>query len=103
MAETLWLYRRAGIPVEKAMPRLFVALRVSVSRALDLTIEGYLQRFGIDRNSLSADDWRSEQERGEAALTQTVGRVALATGIEAMLVPSLIVGGARIPFDGCGP
>ena len=58
MAETLQHYRNAGIPIEKAMPKVFVALRVSVSASVDLTKIDIEHVFGFPLDELLQEDWR---------------------------------------------
>ncbi len=89
MAETVRRYRYAGVPVEKAMPKVFVAVEVSLSQSLDLTESDILRELGIVVESLATVDWMARQERGEEILTQVIGQAVAASKIEAMFVPSL--------------
>lgn len=88
MAETLQRYRNAGIPIERAMPKIFVALRVSVSVSLDLTKIDIEQVFGFPLDELLHEDWRLQHDRHIDSLGQAIGRAAFGHGIEALLVPS---------------
>jgi RES domain-containing protein len=88
MAEALALHRRAGIPIEQAMPRVFVSIRVRVQRTLDLT-DGHIRSvLRKSHQRLTEEPWQEMQNRGGEALTQAVGRVARELGLEGLLVPS---------------
>jgi RES domain-containing protein len=88
MAETLQYFRYYQIPIEKAMPRLFVAIRVSVSRSLDLRDTDLLRTLGVSRQEILDTDWRFKISAGEESLTQAIGIGAFSIDIEALLVPA---------------
>jgi hypothetical protein len=49
------------------------------------------------RKELAAVDWESEQEAGNEALTQAIGRLAFEEELEALIVPSSrVVGGKNL-------
>jgi hypothetical protein len=88
MAETLQYFRYHRIPIVKAMPRLFVAIKVSVSRSLDLRDSDRLRTLGVSHQEILDTDWRLEISAGEESLTQAIGRAAFSIGIEALLTPA---------------
>jgi RES domain-containing protein len=88
MAESLATFRYFGWELYAAMPRIFRALEVSLSRVLDLrrprarlSLAPFLERAG-------SEDWRDVQRTGRESTSQAIGRAAFASGIEALLVPS---------------
>jgi RES domain-containing protein len=50
-------FRRYGIPVEQAMPRVIVALQVRLERLLDLTDGTIRRRLGISERRMLGEDW----------------------------------------------
>lgn len=64
LAESLAHCRYFGIPLEEAMPRVFVAIRVELRRVLDLQ-DGRVRRvLRVSRRRIVGADWRTEQEQG---------------------------------------
>ena len=88
MIESLAYQRRAGLPVERAMPLVFKAISITVERCLDLTDAGMLADLELSLDQLRTDTWWLARARGEESLTQAVGRAAHASGIESLLVAS---------------
>jgi len=88
MAETLSAFRRYGWDIADAMPRVFVAVRVSFAVALDLNRGDVRQRLRVSLRRMLADDWRTAQRAGKESITQMLGAATAASGIEAILVPS---------------
>jgi RES domain-containing protein len=86
--EALSHHRYFGFAVETALPRVMVAIRVSLRRVLNLTDPRPRSALGITRGRLTAEDWRAANARGEEALTQAVGRLAWENGWEGLLVSS---------------
>ena len=86
--EVLAHFRHYGIPVVSAMPRVIVAVRVELSRALDLTIGATRSALRVSARRMLRESWREEQAGGREALTQAVGRLAHELGWEALVVPS---------------
>jgi RES domain-containing protein len=76
MAEALANYREFGIPVSEAMPLVFVAVMVKMQALLDLTSADVQHVLKITRRAMIATAWEAEQERGNEALTQAIGRIA---------------------------
>ena len=70
MTETLAHYRYFGIPIEEAMPRVFVGIHVKVSNVLDLRAPGVVRRVGVSRSRLLTIDWRRELSLGHVPVTQ---------------------------------
>lgn len=88
MAETLKRYRSAGIPIEKAMPKVFVGIKISISQSLDLTAIDVERVFGFSMSELLQEDWKLQQEGNVESRGQSIGRAVFALGIEALRVPS---------------
>lgn len=88
MIESLAFQRRAGLPVEQAMPLVFKGISVKVERLLDLTDARVLAVLSVTANQLLNDSWWLARLRGEESLTQAVGRAAHANDIQALWVAS---------------
>jgi RES domain-containing protein len=94
-AESLAWFRHFGMRTDQAMPRIFVAIEVTVQAALDLRRDSLLSLLGVNLGDLTAS-WRSLQDAGDEALTQALGRAAYNFGAEALVVPSAqAAGGAN--------
>jgi RES domain-containing protein len=88
MMETLAYQRRAGLPVEQAMPLVFKAISVKVERLLDLRNPDVLASLGTTIDQLRTESWWLFRARGEESLTQAIGRAAHACRVQAILAPS---------------
>ena len=88
MAETLAHNRYNALPVEDAMPRVFVAVAVRLKTVLDLRDGSIRRRLQVSASQLLAVDWRTEAYLGREPITQRLGRAAHATGWEGLIVPS---------------
>jgi RES domain-containing protein len=76
------------LSIAKAMPRVIVSLAVRLRRVLDLTKVEVRRLVGVSSRRLVGEFWRVQQERGEEALTQAIGRLAFEMGWEGLHVPS---------------
>ena len=76
------------------VPRLLVAIELSLQAVVDLRAEEVLRKLGLTTEQLQAEDWRKVQEGGEESLTQAIGRAIFAHSGEGILVPSARVAGA---------
>jgi RES domain-containing protein len=85
---------RYGIPRDQIGPRVQVAVRLR--GVLDLTEQNALSRLGLTKRRLTQCDWQRDQDRGEEALTQCIGRLAWEQRIEALIVPSRQLAGHNI-------
>jgi RES domain-containing protein len=88
MIESLAYQRRAGLPVQRAMPLVFKAISVRVERLLNLTESEVLSELGLTSDQLMGEAWWVARARGEESLTQAVGRAAHAHRVQALLVGS---------------
>nr|AQQ74844.1 hypothetical protein [uncultured bacterium] len=88
MIESLAYQRRAGLPVERALPLVFKAISVEVERLLDLTDTSVLTDLGVMADQIRADTWWLARARGEESLTQSLGRAAYDCGVQALLTSS---------------
>jgi RES domain-containing protein len=88
MAEALAHFRRFGFSLSSAMPRVFAALKVKLSRVLDLRLGAARSTLKVSEARLSGEAWWKMQQRGQEALTQALGRLAREAGLEGLLVPS---------------
>lgn len=85
MIESLAYQRRAGLPVERALPLVFKAIAVQVDRLLDLTDSAVLTELTVTLDQIRAEAWWIARVRGEESLTQAVGRAAHACCVQALL------------------
>ena len=88
LEEVLAHFRHYALPIESAMPRVTVAVRVEPSRALDLTNGAPRSALRVSERRMLREPWREEQAAGREALTQALGRLAHELGWEALIVPS---------------
>lgn len=70
---------RAGMPPASARPRTLATIRVRLTRVLDLTDRAMMQRLGVTREEILAED---------PALPRAIGDAAHRLGYEAVLAPS---------------
>jgi RES domain-containing protein len=86
--EMLAHFRHYGIPIESAMPRVTVSVRVRLARVLDLNDGATRSAIRVSAQRMLDEPWRTEQPAGREALTQAIGRLAHELGWEGLLVPS---------------
>jgi filamentous hemagglutinin len=84
--EVLAHFRHYGFPIESAMPRVTVSVRLG--RVLDLTDGPTRSALCVSARRMLEEPWREEQAAGREALTQAIGRLARELGWEGLLVPS---------------
>jgi RES domain-containing protein len=78
-----------GFPIESAMPRVTVSVRVRLTRVLDLTGAARPAPHSASRSvGCSMSSGGKSRRRGREALTQALGRIGHELGWEAFLVPS---------------
>jgi RES domain-containing protein len=94
MAECLVHHRYFGIPLTRAMPRIFVAVEADLHRVLDLADPRALKALRLTPADIRSEDWRYANDHGREALTQGVGRAAAAARFEGLLTPSAWLPGA---------
>lgn len=88
LEETLAHARYYSLPINTSMPRTFVAVDVKLEAVLDLTDGSNRSALRISEKRLLGCDWRAEVNSGNTPVTQEVGRIAAAVGLEAILVRS---------------
>ena len=88
MAETLAHNRYNGLPIEDAMPRVFVAIAARLKSVLDLRDGKVRRRLRVSEARILTVDWRTEVRLGGEPITQRLGRAAHAAGWEGLVVPS---------------
>jgi RES domain-containing protein len=88
MSEALAHFRRFRIPLTSAMPRVFAALSVQLTRVLDFRLGSVRRTLRVSVRRFSGEAWWQKQKLGEEALTQAIGRLAWEAGWEGILVPS---------------
>jgi RES domain-containing protein len=89
--------RRAGLPMSASGPFVVVAIRVSLSRLVDLQNDTTItQVFGVTIETLRNIDWLEALRQGEEPVTHVISRTAREAGCEGLLVPS------ESTFDGTG-
>lgn len=87
----------AGFPMRE--PRLLVAIRLEITRVLDLTDPAIRGKLGIILREIRREDWRKIQEAGHESLSQALGRASLDFSAEAILVPSFARrGGVNVAY-----
>ncbi len=86
--EALAHHRYFGFPIETALPKVIVSIRVSFQRILDLTDGRKRKLLGVSRERLLDEDWRRKNAGGMEGLTQAIGRLAWERGWEGLLAPS---------------
>ena len=92
LTELLQGHRRKGLPDVQALPVVLVGLDVSLERVLDLTARQIRRSLGVSIPDMASEPWEQLQRRGREALTQAIGRLAWASGLEGLLVPSAVRG-----------
>jgi RES domain-containing protein len=75
LEEVLAHYRHYGIPIESAMPRVTVAVRVELAGVLELTDGANRSAIRVSSSRMLREPWREEQAAGREALTQALGRL----------------------------
>jgi RES domain-containing protein len=88
MAESLAHFRYFGIPVQSAMPRVFVAIELKLKCVVDLRESNVRQRLHVSNDTMITIDWRKEVKAGVLPITQAIGQAAFAAGVEGIIVPS---------------
>lgn len=97
LEEAIYVLEKLGVPVSKIFPRVMYAIRVRVSKILDLTDSNVRKALDITESELKTDDdWFSIQKSGGEAVTQTIGRLAYEAGFEALRVPSARFAGENL-------
>lgn len=95
--EAFATYDKYGIPRSKSTPKVQVAVTFDLHNVLDITPNAVLKALGVTRRELAAVDWEAEQDAGQEALTQAIGRLAFDERLEALIVPSSrVVGGKNL-------
>ncbi len=89
-SEFLSAYRLAGIPLSKALPVTGKAFEVNGAAALDLRDARILSQLSLSLQQLKEDRWKEATDEGRDSLCQAVGRAAFTSGIEILLVPSIL-------------
>jgi RES domain-containing protein len=88
MAETLAHNRYYGIPIEDAMPRTFVAIKVKLHMLLDLRDGDVRRRLQMSEDRILGVDWRAEMHAGHEPITHPLARAVHAGPWEGLIVPS---------------
>lgn len=86
--EILAHFRYFHIPIESAMPRVTVSVRLSLGTVHNLTEGKTRSLLRISERRMLAEPWREEQKAGREALTQALGRLCHESGWEGLMVPS---------------
>jgi RES domain-containing protein len=95
LAETANHFRYYRFPISQALPRVFVGVKLHVQKLIDLTNGTVRQSLRVSRRRMLQEDWRTHQDAGQEAITQTIGRTAWENGAEGLLVPSSAKPGGR--------
>ena len=106
MAEALAHYRYYGLPIESAMPKVFVSVKARLNlvlpvlpvtharvwreRGLAREVHRSVWRaLGLTFLRLRRERWREMQDMGKEARTQAIGRLCWEAKLEGLLVPSV--------------
>ena len=73
------------IPLSLGMPKVTVAVRVTLDAVLDLS---QIPTFPEQVADLMAEDWRAVMAKKQEATSQAVGRAAFAAGLQGLILPS---------------
>ena len=74
-------------------PRLFVCIKLNLTRMLDLGSITTLHALGLRLKDIQTEDWRKLHDGGHESLTQCIGRAAWDFGVEGILCRSARVKG----------
>ena len=88
MAEVLKTAYYSGFAPSEFMPRVFVGIKVSLSKVLDLTDGRIRQMLRMSLQRMREEDWIKVQLAGGEAFTQQVGRAAMESGLEGIIAAS---------------
>lgn len=88
LTEVLAHVKYFSLPLNKAMPRVLVALYLKAHRALDLRNGEIRRALRLSDDTIRKLDWRAENQNGREAITQAWGQVFSDAGFEAVIVPS---------------
>ena len=92
LAERTYARKQATIPESKFFPLTIFAIKVRLTKILDLTDGDVCLALGVLESDLTDEDnntnWFAIQDSGKEALTQSIGRLAKEVGFEGLLVPS---------------
>ncbi len=86
--EALEHFRYHGLPISTALPKVIVAVRVTIERSLDLTDPVIAADLPISILDLLAEDWRALMAKDEEPASQAVGWAAYTAGFQGVKVPS---------------
>ncbi len=86
--EVLAHFRHYGLPIESAMPRVTVSVRVRLARVLDLTNGPTRSTLRVSARRMLDEPWREQQAAGREALIQAIGRLVRELDWEGLLVLS---------------
>lgn len=88
VAEVFQTGNHYGIPSSALRPRLIAAVRVNFWQVADLRPDAKAVSAVCSLQELLGEDWRNAADQGRMTLSQTLGSLFHATGIEGFLVPS---------------
>jgi RES domain-containing protein len=88
MIESLAYQRRAGLPVERALPLVFKAISVDLRRLMDLTDAAVLADLSLPLDELRSEPWWLSRAKGEESLTQALGRAIHTCKVQGILAIS---------------
>lgn len=88
--ETFALARKLGFAPRDLLPRVIRAIRVRVSRLVDMTDGDIRRSLMVSEQRMLDTNWRKANARGNEALTQAIGRAAAEAGLEGLIVASSV-------------
>ncbi len=88
MKEALEHFRYHGLPISSGLPKVTIAVHVTIERLLDLTTPALSAGLPIPMPELVAEDWRALTAKGMESASQSLGWAAFAAGFQGLMVPS---------------
>lgn len=88
MQEVLAAYKYFGIQCP-SMHHVIRSFECDLTKTLDLTSPHICVLLGVSVNKIKRSDWRKAINAGKESVTQAIGRAAVESGLEALLVPSM--------------
>jgi len=71
------------------MHHVIRSFECDLTKTLDLTSPHICALLGVSVNKIKTSDWRKAINAGKESVTQAIGRAAVESGLEALLVPSM--------------
>lgn len=90
LAEVFQTANHYGIPSTSFRPRVIAGVQVQLKKIVDLRPDAKAISSVCSLKELLGEDWRNATDQGRMTLSQTLGSLLHASGIEGFLIPSAI-------------